>query len=203
VDRSRAIIYKIMITLLLAERPGDLAAFNYKFLLRNGFSDWIDEIVVLIDSNLPTFQNNRSKIKYVRREMNNGFVEHFNYGLDHCSNEWVYMLADDEFPPPALVIDGFELMHIARNHRAVAFPRANWFTWQDRDKPILWPDMQTRLLRRGVRLAGDIHERVDVHADELLELPSLPKYTINHMKTKQMQEASERLYSELKSHGRA
>lgn len=191
-----------MITLFLAERAGNRSAFNPRFLLREGFGDWIKEIVVLIDSDPPDIKNDSPEIKYVYRKMNNNFVEHFNHGLDYCTSDWIYIMGDDEIPPPAVILDGPELMRLAANHKAIAFPRANWWTWQDKVNPVLWPDYQHRMIRQSVRLLGDIHERLDVSPEEIMPLPELAIYTITHLKTQQMQEASGRLYDELEAQGR-
>lgn len=191
-----------MITLFTAERAGNRSAFNPRFLLREGFSKWINEIVVLVDSESPDVIGDFQDIKFLYRKMNNNFVEHYNYGLEHCTNEWIYIMADDEFPPPAVILGGLDLIKKAANHKAIAFPRANWWTWQEKENPVLWPDYQHRMIRRGVKLLGDVHERLDVAPEEVLPMPELAIYTINHLKTQEMQEASGRLYDELAAQGR-
>lgn len=191
-----------MITLLIAEREPNIAAFNPRFLLRDGFGQFINEVVVLVDSDPTDIKTGSSKIKYVHRKMNNNFVEHFNHGLDHCTSDWVFVMGDDEIPPPAVLLNGLDLIQLAANYKAVAFPRANWWMWQDKEKPVLWPDFQHRMIRRGIRYAGDVHERLDISPEEILTLPEDPMYTITHLKTQQMQEASGKLYDDLREQGR-
>lgn len=183
--------------LCLRKSPADTPLINWRFYsIRPGF-DHIKEIVSVYD--LPVDQPPRSSISGMEvslfREMDLDFIGQINFGLEHCQSEWVYIAADDEVPPASLLVDFESIVKLTDPFDAIAFPRMNHFPWTG--GKLFWPDHQCRLVRNHVRFKGNLHERPDCHESRILNMPGLTEFTIQHIKSHEMQKASDDLYAGL------
>lgn len=184
--------------LCLRKSPADTPIINWRFQAINPGFNHIIEVMSVYD--LPINEPPRSSISGTEvslfREMNLDFVGQINYGLEHCKGDWVYISSDDEMPPVKILCDFENLMKVAAPYEVVAFPRMNLFPWQG-DIPMFWPDYQSRLVRNRIRFKGGLHEMVDCCKDKILKLEQSPENIIYHVKSHEMQKASDDLYSKL------
>lgn len=186
--------------LCLRKSPADTPILNNRFFDINPGFDHIKEIVNIYDHPGDGKVTKSISGKYVSifREMKFKFIEQINYGISQCSQEWVYISADDELPPASVLLDFNRVVEMAKGFNVVAFPRMNLFPWRAvMGGKLFWPDYQSRLVRNHVRFVGDIHEVADVDRSEILMLDQSIENVIQHIKTQPMQENSDSLYEEL------
>lgn len=186
--------------LCLRKSPADTPILNSRYFDINPGFDHIKEIVNIYDHPGDGKMATSISGKYVSifREMNFDFVGQINHGISNCSQEWVYISADDELPPASLLLEFDRIIKEAEEFDVVAFPRMNLFPWKSvMGGKLFWPDYQSRLVRKHVRFMGDIHEVANVDPEKVLFMSKDMENAIQHIKTQPMQENSDSLYEKL------
>jgi len=151
---------------------------------------------------------------YLRHDLNNNYGEHKNWGLAHCTKDYVFQIDGDELPSEILLdnLDAFlesnpstELFWVSRinDFKGVTPEIAKQWGWNltmspTYNRPIInWPDPQGRLIKRlpEIKWYGRLHERI-VGNKTFAYLPFQEELAIYHDKTIEKQLETNRRYNE-------
>lgn len=190
-----------------------------------------DEVVVMIDTNSKDNKNTevlltefalqmqyeiieKKTCKIIMHGLDKDYSNHKNFGIDHCSNNWILQLDGDEMLPENLIGENLHsLIESNPNIEAYAIPRINDFRgvseehakqWGWRlttstiyNRPIVnFPDFQFRLFKNtpNIRFKNKLHEKIEGY-NEYSFLPAEEEWAIYHDKTIETQIATNLRYN--------
>lgn len=150
---------------------------------------FVDEIVI-VDGGSHDRTRDIAKsfgAKVVIREWDFNFEPQCNFGIETCSNTWVFNLDADEIPSKALKIGLREIANTCESTGicAVGIPRLNFIDVKlVRSPGFKGLDFQYRLFRRNLRFRKRVHCELHATGVELkrIELDLLDGHYIIHVK---------------------
>lgn len=163
-----------------------------------------DEINILVDTAHVTNQVKqvldffKNDIVINERDFDGKFATHRNYHFSKCNGEYIFYIDPDEMPQEMLIKN---LKNIIKETEAdlICIPRINihpgstqeWLSkcnfkvnecgW------INWPDMQTRLFKKGLTMSSELHERFD-GAKKIIQVQPNPGLALWHIKSVEKQD---------------
>lgn len=169
-----------------------------------------DDIVILADTNHGEETHNILGVfhhwcgsRLLTHSLNNDYGAHKNYGIEHCSGDYIFQLDGDELPPESLLGENLHaLVESNPNVEAYAVPRINDFKgvtpqhaaqwgWRLTESPtyktpiVNWPDWQFRIFKRDyprISFLRKLHEKIEGYK-EYSFLPADEDWAIYHDKT--------------------
>lgn len=189
-----------------------------------------DEILVLVDSKTEfgdDVPEETSKIlehytgfegvTWLTHPLNNDYGEHKNFGIEHCSGDFIFQLDGDELPPEALLGENLHaLLEGNPTIEAYAVPRINDFKgvteaharqwgWRLTTSPMYkrpvvnFPDYQWRIFKRDyprISFTRRLHEKIEGYGANVA-LPADEEWAIYHDKTIEKQIETNIRYNKL------
>ncbi len=149
---------------------------------------------------------NQDKLKIISipiiiNPLNNNYGAHKNYGVEHCTGDFIFQIDGDEMPPDSLIGENLHaLIESNPGVEAYAIPRINaWHGLTEAYKThwnldmsptykrlrAAWPDYQWRIFKRDyprIQFKNRLHERIDGF-NKFVVLPANEDYAIYHDKT--------------------
>lgn len=183
-----------------------------------------DNIVILADEhhseethNILGAFHHWAGCRLLTHPLNNDYGAHKNFGIEHCSGDYIFQLDGDELPPEALL--GENLHALLEGNpliEAYAVPRINDFKgvtpehakqWGWRltmsptyNRPIVnFPDYQWRIFRKDyprISFTRRLHEKIEGYKANVA-LPATEEWAIYHDKTIEKQIETNMRYNQL------
>jgi len=158
-----------------------------------------DEINILVDTAHVTIQVKqvldffKNDIVINERDFDGKFATHRNYHFSKCDGEYIFYIDPDEMPQEMLIKN---LKNIIKETEAdlICVPRINiqpgatqeWLNkcnykvnemgW------INWPDTQTRIFKKGLKMTSELHERFE-GAKKIIQVQTNPNLALWHIKS--------------------
>ena len=186
-----------------------------------------DEIVILMDEEHAVNTNKTYNIvgafhhdigsRILTHPLSNDYGAHKNFGIEHCSGDWIFQIDGDEMPPDSLLGENLHaLIESNPTIEAYAIPRINDFRgvteihakqwgWRLSESPSLkrpvvnFPDHQWRLFKRDyprIEFKKRLHERIDGFKRYSI-LPPKEEWALYHDKTIETQLKTNLKYNQL------
>ena len=184
-----------------------------------------DEVVILMDSEYANESNPTHNIvgafhhdigsRILAHPLAKDYGSHKNFGIEHCSGDYIFQIDGDEMIPEALM--GENLHSLVKSNstiEAYAVPRINaWhgltaehakqWGWPLDTSPTYqrlraaWPDYQWRIFKNAphIRFQKRLHERIDGFKSYAL-LPAEEEWALYHDKTIETQIKTNIRYNE-------
>lgn len=155
--------------------------------------------------------------KILEHPLDNNYGAHKNFGIEHCSGDFIFQLDGDELPPETLLGENLHaLLESNPTIEAYAVPRINDFRgvteahakqwgWRLTNSPSLnrpvvnFPDYQFRIFKRDyprISFTRRLHEKIEGYASYVC-LPADEDYALYHDKTIEKQVETNLKYNKL------
>ena len=174
-----------------------------------------DEIVIIDDYSddeetidiIYNWRNQNTEISLYQRRLQKDFSAHKNFGIEKCSNPWIFQIDADETLGSALEENVHSLILSNPEIELFLIPRVNivegitqedikkWKWVQNEKGWNMWPDFQTRIFQntKNIRWQGKVHERI-VGFNTWTHLPEEEEWSLYHIKNIERQRSQNELY---------
>jgi glycosyltransferase involved in cell wall biosynthesis len=157
--------------------PGD------EIVIVDDYSDDIDTLEIL--DKWRKSDELEDVIVFFQHHLNHDFASHKNFGLDKCTQPWIFQIDADELMAEAVEEYIHNVLQTNESFDLLLIPRINTvdgltdedivkFGWKVNENGwVMWPDFQSRIFKNNgsIRWVGKVHERL-VEVDEWTTLPS-------------------------------
>ena len=174
-----------------------------------------DEIIIIDDYSddeetldiLSSWRNNWPVIDFYQRHLQKDFGAHKNFGIEKCSNPWIFQIDADETLGSVLEENVHSLLLDNSEIELFLIPRVNivngitqedvkkWGWVQNEKGWNMWPDFQTRIFqnKHRIRWHGKVHERISGFK-KWVSLPEEEEWSLYHIKDVERQRSQNELY---------
>jgi len=174
-----------------------------------------DEIVIIDDYSddeetidiIYNWRNQNPEISLYQRRLQKDFGAHKNFGIEKCSNPWIFQIDADETLGSALEENVHSLILSNPEIELFLIPRVNivngitqedikkWKWVQNEKEWNMWPDFQTRIFQntKNIKWQGKVHERI-VGFNTWTHLPEEEEWSLYHIKNIERQRSQNELY---------
>ena len=174
-----------------------------------------DEIVIIDDYSddeetidiIRNWRNQNTEISLYQRRLQKDFSAHKNFGIEKCSNPWIFQIDADETLGSALEENVHSLILSNPEIELFLIPRVNivngitqedikkWKWVQNEKEWNMWPDFQTRIFQntKNIKWQGKVHERI-VGFNTWTHLPEEEEWSLYHIKNIERQRSQNELY---------
>ena len=174
-----------------------------------------DEIVIIDDysddeetlDTIRYWRNQNTEISFYQRRLQKDFSAHKNFGIEKCSNPWIFQIDADETLGSALEENVHSLILSNPEIELFLIPRVNivegitqedikkWRWVQNEKGWNMWPDFQTRIFqnKHRIRWHGKVHERISGFK-KWVSLPEEEEWSLYHIKNIERQRSQNELY---------
>ena len=174
-----------------------------------------DEIVIIDDYSddeetidiIYNWRNQNPEISLYQRRLQKDFGAHKNFGIEKCSNPWIFQIDADETLGSALEENVHSLILSNPEIELFLIPRVNivngitqedvkkWGWVQNEKGWNMWPDFQTRIFQntKNIKWQGKVHERI-VGFNTWTHLPEEEEWSLYHIKNIERQRSQNELY---------
>jgi glycosyltransferase involved in cell wall biosynthesis len=184
-----------------------------------------DQLVILQDGNNTSteqvldhyrtaYDYYNTNISFYKHSLNNDYGSHKNFGVEHCTGDYIFQCDGDEMPPEALLgenlhsliegnptVEAYVIPRINAWHGLTAEHAQKWGWTLDMSPTYnrvraAWPDYQWRLFKNDpkIRFHKKLHERIEGF-EKYVVLPADEDYAIYHDKTIETQIATNERYN--------
>ncbi|MFQ6017718.1 MAG: glycosyltransferase family 2 protein [Kiloniellaceae bacterium] len=149
------------------------------------------------------------RVQVFQRRLHKHFGNQRNYLGSKCSGRYLFVLDPDEAPPPAVMDNLDDILHMmeARNIDVCSLPMLNtvegltasyirkYRVKMDELERLDWPGRSPRIIRKrpGMKCVNSVHEQL-VGYQRLYNFPADPKFAIRHHKSIERFRASKDFY---------
>ena len=174
-----------------------------------------DEIVIIDDYSddeetidiIYNWRNQNPEISLYQRRLQKDFGAHKNFGIEKCSNPWIFQIDADETLGSVLEENVHSLLLDNSEIELFLVPRVNivngitqedvkrWGWVQNEKGWNMWPDYQTRIFQntKNIKWQGKVHERI-VGFKTWSHLPEEEQWSLYHIKEVERQRSQNELY---------
>ena len=174
-----------------------------------------DEIVIIDDYSddeetidiIRNWRNQNTEISLYQRHLQKDFSAHKNFGIEKCSNPWIFQIDADETLGSSLEENVHSLILSNPEIELFLIPRVNivegitqedikkWKWVQNEKGWNMWPDFQTRIFQntKNIKWQGKVHERI-VGFNTWTHLPEEEEWSLYHIKNIERQRSQNELY---------
>ena len=174
-----------------------------------------DEIVIIDDYSddeetidiIYNWRNQNPEISLYQRRLQKDFGAHKNFGIEKCSNPWIFQIDADETLGSALEENVHSLILSNPEIELFLIPRVNivegitqedikkWKWVQNEKGWNMWPDFQTRIFqnKHRIRWHGKVHEQISGFK-KWVSLPEEEEWSLYHIKDVERQRSQNELY---------